>query len=110
MKLLLDENLSDRIVSRILDLFPGSVHAKSEGLLQTDDALVWRFAKESGFSIVSKDSDFHQRSLVLGQPPKLIYLRVGNCSTQQIVDLLRTKIVLILAFETEPDASILILP
>ena len=69
MKLLLDENLSDRIIHRIIDLYPNSEHLKTLGLINTDDGLIWKYAKAHGFVIVSKDSDFHQRSLVYGHPP-----------------------------------------
>ena len=110
MKLLLDENLSDRIVPQILDLYPDSSHVKSCELTHTDDALIWLFARECGYTIVSKDADFHQRSLVFGQPPKLVFLRVGNCSTRHIVELLRSHYVLFAAFDADPGASILILP
>ena len=109
MKLLLDENLSDRIVPKILDLFPGSSHVKSHNLIHTDDALIWAFAKEQGYTIVSKDADFHQRGLVFGHPPKLIFLRVGNCSTNHIVGILRSNQVLLSAFETDTNSSILVL-
>ena len=59
MKLLLDENLSDRIIPRILDLYPDSAHVKSQNLIHTEDRLIWAFAQEHGFTIVSKDADFH---------------------------------------------------
>jgi predicted nuclease of predicted toxin-antitoxin system len=62
---MLDENLSDRIVSQIEDLFPGSAHVKAVGLREADDAVVWEWAKQNGFTIVSKDTDFHQRAIVL---------------------------------------------
>lgn len=45
MKLLLDENLSDRIIHRIVDLYPDSEHVKTLGLSNTDDAVVWEYAK-----------------------------------------------------------------
>jgi predicted nuclease of predicted toxin-antitoxin system len=109
VKLLLDENLSDRIVPQILDLYPDSSHVKALGLLRTDDAIIWSFATEHGFTIVSKDSDFHQRSLVLGAPPKFIFLRVGNCPTSRITGLLRSEAVLVAAFIQDPTASILVL-
>lgn len=109
MKLLLDENLSDRILSEILDLYPDSSHVKTHGLARTDDSLIWSFAKEHGYVIVSKDSDFHQRSLVFGSPPKFIFLRVGNCPTTRITELLRANVALISAFISDPDASIFLL-
>jgi len=84
VKLLLDENLSDRIIHQIVDLYPNSEHVKTLGLTNTDDAITWDFARANGFVIVSKDSDFHQRSLLYGYPPKFIYLRIGNSPTLKI--------------------------
>jgi predicted nuclease of predicted toxin-antitoxin system len=110
VKLLLDENLSDAVVSQILDLYPNSTHVKLQNLQQTDDLQIWEFARRHGFVIVSKDADFHQRSLVFGHPPKFVFLRVGNCPTARITQLLRSSYVLISAFDADPDASILVLP
>jgi predicted nuclease of predicted toxin-antitoxin system len=89
MKLLLDENLSDRIIDKIIDLYSDSQHVKTLGLINTDDALIWEFAKFNNFVIVSKDADFHQRSLLYGHPPKFIYLRIGNSPTSKIIEILR---------------------
>jgi len=109
VKLLLDENLSDRIISSILELYPDSSHVKTLGLLRTDDSIIWSFVEQHGFTIVSKDSDFHQRSLVFGAPPKFIFLRVGNCPTTRITGLLRAKFVIISAFISDPSSCILVL-
>ena len=110
MKLLFDENLSDRIVQRVEDLYPGSAHVKSYNLTRADDGLIWSFASQHSFVIVSKDADFHQRSLVFGHPPKFIFLRVGNCPTSRITEVLRSNFVIISAFDADLVASILILP
>ena len=110
MKLLLDENLSDQVVPHLLDLYPGSTHVKSHGLIHTDDVLIWTFAQQHGYTLVSKDADFHQRSLVFGHPPRLVFLRVGNCPTSRITQLLRANYVLLSAFDSDPSASILVLP
>ena len=109
MKLLLDENLSDRVVNRIIDLYPDSNHVKNLGLVSTDDALIWEYAKTNNFIIVSKDADFHQRSLVYGHPPKFIYLRIGNSPTSKIVDILRNNFDTICEFLESQIESILIL-
>ncbi len=109
MKLLLDENLSDRIIHRVIDLYPESAHVKTFGLINTDDAVIWNYAKANNFVIVSKDADFHQRNLVYGHPPKFIYLRVGNCSTSRIVQILRDDSKLIMQFENSEIESILVL-
>ncbi len=75
MKLLLDENLSDRIIDRIIDLCPNSNHVKTLILTNTDNRIIWEYAKTNNLVIVSKDSDFHQQSLLYGHPPKFIYIR-----------------------------------
>ncbi len=109
MKLLLDENLSDRIIYRIIDLYPNSAHVKTIGLINTDDAIIWEYAKTNEFTILSKDSDFHQRSLLYGHPPKFVYLRIGNCSTSKIVQILRENFEIITQFEHSERESLLIL-
>ncbi len=109
MKLLLDENLSDRIIARIVDLYPESAQVKILGLTNTDGAIIWEYAKLNGFTIVSKDSDFHQRSLLYGHPPKFIYLRVGNSPTAKITQILRDNFDIILQFKNQEFESILVL-
>ncbi|MEH2287771.1 DUF5615 family PIN-like protein [Nostoc sp.] len=109
MKLLLDENLSDRIISQIVDLYPDSVHVKTLGLINTDDLLIWEYAKVHDFVIASKDSDFHQRSLLYGHPPKFIYLRIGNSPTSKIVQILRDNFGIISQFGGSEVESILVL-
>jgi predicted nuclease of predicted toxin-antitoxin system len=109
VKLLLDENLSDRIIHKIADLYPDSAHVKTLGLLNTDDVIIWDYAKANAFVIVSKDSDFHQRSLLIGHPPKFIYLRIGNSPTSQIVQILRNNFHTITEFESSETESILVL-
>jgi len=109
VKLLLDENLSDRIISQITDLYSDSVHVKTLALIQSDDLLIWEYAKANDFVIVSKDSDFHQRSLLYGHPPKFIYLRVGNCPTSKIIEILRDNYATISQFVNAEQESILVL-
>lgn len=109
MKLLLDENLSDRIIPKITDLYPNSEHVKTLGLTNTDDAIIWEYAKLNNFVIVSKDSDFHQRSLLYGHPPKFIFLRIGNSPTSEIVQILRNNLNIIKQFTDCQEESILLL-
>ena len=109
MKLLLDENLSDRIVNKIIDLYPNSDHVKTLALTNTDDGIIWEYAKANDFVIVSKDSDFHQRSLLYGHPPKFIYLRIGNSPTSKIVRILRDNFDTISQFGDIESESILLL-
>ncbi|MBD1922617.1 DUF5615 family PIN-like protein [Microcoleus sp. FACHB-831] len=109
MKLLLDENLSDRIIHKIIDLYPDSAHVKTLALTNTDDLVIWEYAKANDFVIISKDSDFHQRSLLYGHPPKFIYLRIGNSPTSKIVQILRDNFDTIIQFCNSELESILVL-
>jgi len=69
VKLLFDENLSHKLVGSLADLFPDSEHVRNVGLKAVDDRLVWEYAAANDLLIVSKDSDFYQRSLLFGHPP-----------------------------------------
>jgi predicted nuclease of predicted toxin-antitoxin system len=109
VKLLLDENLSDRIIQSISDLYPNSEHVKTLRMINTDDAVIWEYAKANNFTIVSKDSDFHQRSLLYGYPPKFIYLRIGNSPTSKIIQILRDNFDMIMRFASSETESILVL-
>ena len=109
MRLLFDQNLSVRLVLVLADLYPNAVHVRQLGLERADDEAVWKHAAGHGFTIVSKDADFHQLSFVRGQPPKVIWIRRGNCSTQAIQTLLRDAHPDLVAFERDADASFLAL-
>jgi predicted nuclease of predicted toxin-antitoxin system len=109
VKLLLDENLSPRLVPRLADVYPGSIHVQDCGLASAEDEQVWKHAAEHGYLLVSKDIDFHDRSVLSGAPPKLIWLRTGNCSTATIERLLRRSALLIQRFLADPDKGLLIL-
>ncbi len=107
MKLLFDENLSHKLVRLLADLFPDSVHVRDIGLKAADDPVVWEYAKHNGLMIVSKDSDMHQRSFVFGYPPKVVWVRLGNCSTSDVERLLRRQFDSIKAFYEDINASFL---
>ncbi len=109
MKLLFDENLSPKLSSALSDLFPSSAHVHDCELGNVSDTLIWNYAKENGFTIVSKDADFHARSVLKGWPPKLIWLRTGNCSHKQVADLIRRSSAIIHTFDQIPTDSFLVL-
>lgn len=91
VKLLLDENISRRLLLILMAAFPGSSHVLLEGLQQASDAEVWQFAKDRGFAVVSKDDDFTALSSLRGRPPCLIKLSVGNCDNEQVAQVLLSR-------------------
>ena len=109
MKLLFDQNLSYRLAVRLADVYPGSMHVRELGMASADDKEVWEQAMAGGFAVVSKDSDFYQRSLVLGHPPKLVWIRRGNCSTSEAEEILRRHAEDLLRFDRDQVAAALIL-
>lgn len=109
MKLLFDQNLSSRLVGALRESFPGSVHVQDAGLKHADDQRVWEFAKQSGMAIISKDSDFQQRSMLYGPPPKVIWVSLGNCTTEQVERLIRTRLDEIAAFDQDEGTAFLVL-
>jgi predicted nuclease of predicted toxin-antitoxin system len=109
VKLLLDQNLSPRLARALAAIYPDTTHVRDVGLQAADDDTVWAYASEHGFVIVSKDADFHQRSFVLGPPPKVVWIRRGNCSTVEIEGILRTPEADLLAFERDDQEAFLAL-
>jgi predicted nuclease of predicted toxin-antitoxin system len=109
MKLLFDENLSPKLPGQLSDLFPNLLHVRDVGMNSTIDPVVWDYAKEHDLMIVSKDADMHDLSLVLGNPPKVIWLRLGNCSTLQVENLRRRDFDSIKLFYEDENLSLLAL-
>jgi predicted nuclease of predicted toxin-antitoxin system len=109
MKLLFDQNLSPKLVRELAAEYPGSAHVRDHGMATAPDPTLWTFAAANGFVIVSKDTDFQQRALLLGHPPKVVWVRLGNCPTLAVATLLRVRLADLLAFEADAVASFLAL-
>jgi predicted nuclease of predicted toxin-antitoxin system len=109
VKLLFDANVSHKLVGTLAHEFPGSAHVRDVGLGAAEDSQIWDHARMGGLMIVSKDTDFRERSYVEGFPPKVIWLDVGNAGTVAIAELLRRERGRIDLFERQEEASLLIL-
>ena len=100
MKLLFDANLSPKLVGRLAELFPGSVHVFDTGLARfTSDETIWEYARINGFTIVTADSDFLGLAKGGGMSPKVVRLENCNYRTPQVEDLLRRHAVQIAELE-----------
>ncbi len=73
------------------------------------DEAVWDYARDNGLVIVSKDADFRQLSFLFGNPPKVIWIQRGNCSTAAVVSLFRQRLSDLLKFGQEEDGAFLAL-
>jgi predicted nuclease of predicted toxin-antitoxin system len=74
MKLLFDQNLASALVSRLASVYPGSEHVRESGMHAASDNDIWNYARQNEMMIVSKDSDFYYRSMVLGHLPKVVWV------------------------------------
>ena len=110
MRLLLDQNLSRRLVGMLAAEYPGSYHVAEVGLDTATDRAIWEYAHDHDFVIVSKDSDFRQLAFLLGPPPKAIWLRVGNATTLEALDVLQQHRDVIAEFGTSDQEALLVLP
>jgi predicted nuclease of predicted toxin-antitoxin system len=108
-RVLFDENLSARLLSELTDAYPDCAHVVHLGLAGASDRKIWQYAQDRGFAIVTKDEDFHRLSVLYGPPPKVIWIRLGNCSTAEIVRLLRARGVEIERFLADGEAAFLAL-
>ena len=107
MRLLFDHNLSPLLAGELADIFPEASHV---ALIRTERALdreVWQYAKDNGYTLVSKDADFNYLVTVLGFPPKVVWLRIGNCTTSRAAKVLRENAEAIASFAGDPMAGIL---
>jgi predicted nuclease of predicted toxin-antitoxin system len=109
MRLLFDEQLSEALPAMLADVFPGSLHVRQL-------AGAARPTNVSGDSpiahdclLVSKDEDFHRPSVLRGAPPKIVWLRIGNCRTEAVADLLERQAPALQLFAEQEEATFLAL-
>lgn len=109
MRLLLDQNLSRRLITRLAAEFPDMQHVALSHVVGRTDMVIWRHAARNDLIIVSKDNDFRQLAFLRGAPPKVIWLSVGNAGTDVIGELLQRNRSRIIAFAADPEESLLII-
>lgn len=108
-RLLFDQNLSPKLIKRLADLYPNSDHLNMIELGTADDITVWEHAKRNNFVIITKDADFADLSVLRGFPPKVVWIRRGNCSTANIAEILCDHNAKIKDLQTDLSAGILTL-
>ena len=109
MKLLFDQNLAPSLVGHLRDLFPGSEHVSQCDLGNAYDLAIWEYARDHEFVLVSKDADFVELSTLRGAPPKVVWLRLGNCVTHDIHDAIRSNFIAIAELTRDHDRGVLAL-
>ena len=107
MKLLFDQNISPKITKQLAGDFPESTHVRRIGLVDASDSIIFDYAKNNNFTIVTFDSDFVDLNIVRGIPPKIIWLKTGNLTTRAISEMLTKNSTAIQDFLKSNDGEIL---
>lgn len=107
MKWLFDHHLSRKLVHRLADVFPEASHVVFHGRDTADDIIIWSFARDNDYTIVTKDPDFNDVTTLRGAPPKVVWLRIGNSTTDRVEQILRLHARVITSFITQSSDSIL---
>jgi len=105
MKLLFDQNISFRVLKGLQNIFPFVKQVRELNLENSTDREIWEYAKREGYTIVTFDSDFYDLTIVLGIPPKIIWLRFGNTSTDNLIKILTENQSIITEFIENPEYS-----
>ena len=105
MKLLIDQNLSHRLVKPLKEQFPGTEQVRRLGLTDRRDTTIWEYAQQNDFVILTQDEDFADLSSLRGAPPKVVLLRTGNLPTIQVIDLLHSHLLMIYTL-LAPDSEV----
>ena len=108
-RLLLDENLSERLLPLLIETFPESTHVRPVGLGGASDTEIWQWARLHGAILVTKDEDFLRLSVARGIPPKVVCLAIGNANNATTAMVLLQQAKAIEQFCLNPEAGFLLL-
>jgi len=109
MRLLFDEQLSERLPALLADSYPDSLQVRLLDAGGASDERIWELAREHECILVTKDEDFHRLSVIRGAPPKVIWVRLGNSTSEEVASLLREHLDDVRRFAEHEDASFLAL-
>jgi predicted nuclease of predicted toxin-antitoxin system len=102
VKILLDQNISFRVIRLISSTYSEAKQVRELSLENVNDLGIWQYAKQNGYCIVTFDADFYDMANLYGHPPKIIWLRTGNTKTTHIAKLLLDKQLIIKTFIQDP--------
>jgi len=89
MKILLDANISWKLIKTLKPVFGECTHVDLAGLrIPAKDKHIWDFALTNGYIIITKDEDFLSLLESKGFPPKVVLIKTGNNSSKLLADLL----------------------
>jgi predicted nuclease of predicted toxin-antitoxin system len=107
MRLLLDANLSWRMINTLKEHFNDCFHVDNISIkAPAKDVDIWNYAKANELTIVTNDEDFVDLVGLKGFPPKVILLKTGNQSRLYLTNLLIFRKDEIKHFYNSPDLGL----
>ncbi len=108
MNLLIDANISWRIVKILNSYYSSIIHVKDLKVNQpAKDIEIWNYCKTNNFTIVTHDDDFEKMLLAKGAPPKVIILKTFNKNTLELANLILNQKAEIESFISNSEFMIL---
>ncbi len=107
MNILLDQNISFRVVRLLSNDFGNVKQVKELRLVDASDLAIWEYAFKNSYTIITFDSDFIDLANLKGSPPKIIWLRFGNSTNLKIANKLISKLHEIKEFILNPEITFL---
>ena len=105
MKLLFDQNISFRVAKKLKTNFSDCKQVRELQLENLIDREIWTFEKENDYTIVTFDADFYDFVTLFGHPPKIVWLRIGNTSTENLITVLQDHTDIIKTFVQDKNYS-----
>ncbi len=109
MKLLFDQNLSPRLPGLLAEIYPDSMHVQDCGLAKSSDAEVWDYVQAEWIHNCVKGFRFSGASVLLGGPPKIIWLRIPNCRSIEVAEVMRKAQTIVRQFIEKDEETCLVL-
>ena len=86
MRFVVDNQLPPRLSRFLADAGHDAVHVTMVGLDAADDQTVWAWAIREARVLVSKDEDFLYLAHRQGDRGRLLWVRLGNCRREVLLD------------------------
>ena len=105
--IIIDNNLSPKLSAKLRFKYKNIEHVYDLCLGKTSDIEIWNRAKTENGAILTKDGDFFHLYNAFGHPPKVIWIRSGNVTTQYIVLLMINNAMQVIDFLSQDAYGLL---
>ena len=84
-KFIVDAQLPPALARFLTSLGENAIHVLDVEMMEASDSKIWDLAMRESRVVITKDQDFPIRASISEQPPRLIWVRMGNTSKQSLL-------------------------